>query len=94
MAANCRAAGLTPSSSKALRARVSARSLRELVRARDGAAAAGDQFRQIKGGLRTKRPLRVVQIDHAKVDLMLVDGVGSVKNLGQPACPSWADQRG
>ncbi len=73
--ANCRAAGLTPPSMKALRARVSARSLRERVRARDGAAAAGDQFRQIKGGLRTERPLQVVQIDHTKVDLMLVDDV-------------------
>ncbi len=73
--ANCRAAGLTPPSMKALRARVSARSLRERVRARDGAAAAGDHFRQIKGGLRTERPLQVVQIDHTKVDLMLVDDV-------------------
>jgi len=73
--ANCRAAGLTPPSMKALRARVSARSLRERVRARDGAAAAGDQFRQTKGGLRTERPLQVVQIDHTKVDLMLVDDV-------------------
>jgi len=73
--ANCRAAGLTPPSMKALRARVSARSLRERVRARDGAAAASDQFRQIKGGLRTERPLQVVQIDHTKVDLMLVDDV-------------------
>ncbi len=69
----CRAAGLTSPSLKALRARVSRRSLRERVRAREGAAAAGDRFRQVKLGLRTERPLQVVQIDHTKVDIMLVD---------------------
>jgi putative transposase len=60
---------------KALRARVSARGLRERVRAHEGAAAAGDRFRQVKGGLRTERPLQIVQIDHTKVDIMLVDDV-------------------
>jgi len=73
--ANCRIAGLAPPSMKALRARVSARSLRERVKAREGAAAAGNQFRQVSGSLRTERPLEVVQIDHTKVDLMLVDEV-------------------
>ncbi len=73
--ANCRTAGLVPPSMKALRARVSARSLRERVKAREGAAAAGNQFRQVSGSLRTERPLQVVQIDHTKVNLMLVDDV-------------------
>ncbi len=73
--ANCRTAGLAPPSMTALRARVSARSLRERVKAREGAAAAGNQFRQVRGSLRTERPLQVVQIDHTKVDLMLVDDV-------------------
>jgi len=74
-ARNCRTAGLTPPSMKALRARVSARSLRERMKAREGAEAAGDSFRLVKVGLRTERPLQVVQIDHTKVDIMLVDDV-------------------
>src|SRR5690349_3794268 len=72
---NCVAAGIKPPSMKALRARVSARSLRERTKAREGAAIAADRFRQVKPGLRTERPLQVVQIDHTKVDIMLVDDV-------------------
>ena len=71
----CREAGLAAPSMKALRARVSARSLRERVKAREGATAAGNLFRQVRVGLRTERPLQVIQIDHTKVDLMLVDDV-------------------
>jgi putative transposase len=40
VARNCRTAGLTPPSMKALRARVSARGLRERMKAREGAEAA------------------------------------------------------
>jgi putative transposase len=72
---DCSAAGLKSPSMKALTARVTARSLRERVKAREGAKAAGDRFRQVKSGLRTERPLQVVQIDHTKVDIMLVDDV-------------------
>jgi putative transposase len=71
----CVMAGLKPPSIKALRARVTARSLRERVMAREGAATAVQRFRLVKPGLRTERPLQVVQIDHTKVDLMLVDDV-------------------
>ena len=72
---DCAAAGLTPPSMKALRARVGARSLRERTKAREGVEAAGNRFRQVKLGLRTERPLQLVQIDHTKVDIMLVDDV-------------------
>lgn len=72
---NCRARGLPPPSMKAIRARVSARSLRERMKARHGAGAAGENFRLVQVGLRTERPLQVVQIDHTKVDIMLVDDV-------------------
>ncbi len=81
--ADCRAAGLTPPSLKALRARVSARSLRERVKAREGASAAGNLFRQVRPGLRTERPLQVVQVDHTKVDIMLVDDATSAC-IGRP----------
>ncbi len=69
----CRADGMVPPSMKALRARVSTRTLRARVKGRDGAASAGDRFRQVRPGLRPERPLQVVQIDHTKVDVMLVD---------------------
>jgi putative transposase len=72
---DCRDAGLAPPSIKALRARVSARSLRERAAARDGTETAGSHFRQVHGGLRTERPLQIVQIDHTKVDIMLVDDI-------------------
>jgi putative transposase len=72
---DCVAAGLKPPSMNAIRARISARSLRERTRAREGAGVAGDRFRQVKVGLRTERPLQVVQIDHTEVDIMLVDDV-------------------
>lgn len=69
----CRLGGFIPPSMKALRARVSTRTLRARVKAREGAASAGDRFRQVRPGLRPERPLQVVQIDHTKVDIMLVD---------------------
>jgi putative transposase len=69
----CVTAGLKPPSMKELRARVTARSLRERIKNREGAAVAGDRFRLVKPGLRTERPLQIVQIDHTKVDIMLVD---------------------
>ncbi len=72
---DCLAAGLKPPSMKAVRARVSARSLRELTKAREGAAPAGDRFRQVMGALRTERVLQIAQIDHTKVDVMLVDDI-------------------
>jgi len=72
---DCVVAGVKPPSLKALRARVTARSLRERLKAREGTAAADNRCRTVKLGLRTERPLQVVQIDHTKVDLMLVDDV-------------------
>lgn len=72
---NCRARGVPSPSMKAIRARISARSLRERIKARHGAEAAGDKFRLVQIGLLTERPLHVVQIDHTKVDIMLVDDV-------------------
>lgn len=72
---SCRDAGLTAPSMNALRARVSARSLREQIKAREGAVPAGNRFRLVKAGLQTSRPLEIVQIDHTKVDIMLVDDI-------------------
>ncbi len=66
---DCYGSGQRPPSLKALRARITVRTLRERIAAREGVGAAGDRFRQIKAGPRTTRPLQVVQIDHTKVDV-------------------------
>lgn len=80
---DCKAAGLTPPSRKALSARVSARSLREMVRAREGAEAARQRFAPVRPGPLPTAPLRLVQADHTRVDLVLVDAATRAP-LGRP----------
>jgi putative transposase len=80
---DCDAAGLKPPSRKAIQARVSARSLRELVKAREGAAAARQRFAPVLPGLRPSSPLAIVQIDHTKVDIQLVDDLARAV-VGRP----------
>ena len=81
--ADCRAAGLQPPSRKAIQARLSARSLRELVTARKGAEAARQAFAPVRPGLRPSCPLEIVQIDHTKVDIQLVDDLSRAV-VGRP----------
>jgi len=80
---DCNAAGLKPPSRKALAARVSARSLREMVRAREGPEAARQRFAPVRPGPRPTAPLQLVQADHTRVDLMLVDAATRAP-LGRP----------
>jgi putative transposase len=80
---DCDAAGLKPPSRKAIRARVSARSLKELVKARDGTKAARQKFAPVGPGLRPSHPLAIVQIDHTKVDIQLVDDLAHAV-VGRP----------
>ena len=80
---DCDAAGLKPPSRKAVRARVSARSLRELVKARDGTKVARQKFASVGPGLRPSQPLAIVQIDHTKVDIQLVDDLARAV-VGRP----------
>jgi putative transposase len=80
---DCNAAGLKPPSRKAIQARVSARSLRELVKARKGAEAARQAFAPVRPGLRPSFPLEIVQIDHTKVDIQLVDDLSRAV-VGRP----------
>jgi putative transposase len=70
---DCLAAGLKPPSLKAVSARVSAHSLKEMVTAREGADVARDRFSPAVGGLKTMAPLHLVQIDHTLVDIQLAD---------------------
>ena len=70
---DCSAAGLKPPSRKAIQARVSAHSLREMAKAREGSKAARQRFAPVQPGLRPRSPLAIVQVDHTKVDVELVD---------------------
>lgn len=70
---NCRDASLTPPSRKAIQARISAHSLREMTKAREGSKAARQRFAPVQPGLRPRGPLTIVQIDRTKVDVELVD---------------------
>lgn len=70
---DCQAAGLKAPSRKALAARVSARVPREMVRAREGADVARQRFAPVREGPRPAAPLRFVQADHTRVDLVVVD---------------------
>lgn len=80
---DCEAAGLKPPSRKAIQARISARSLRSLVQARAGAAVARQRFAPVQPGLRPPHPLAIVQIDHTKVDIELVDDLAGAV-VGRP----------
>lgn len=79
----CRGAGLISPSLKALRTRIAARNMRTVVRKREGRARAEAVFHQIQGSLEAERPLEIIQIDHTKVDLMLVDELTRT-SIGRP----------
>ncbi len=50
---------------------------------RDGTEAARQRFAPVRRGLRSRLPLAVVQIDHTKVDIQLVDDLTRTV-LGRP----------
>jgi putative transposase len=79
----CRAAGLKPPSRKAVSARLASRSLKDIASRREGSKAAANHFNLVKQGLRPTAPLDLVQIDHTKVDLQLLDEA-TRKLLGRP----------
>ncbi len=80
---DCNAAGLRTPSRTAIQARISSRSLREMVLAREGASAARQRFTPVRPGLRPASPLAIVQIDHTQVDIQLVDELSRAV-IGRP----------
>jgi putative transposase len=80
---SCHGAGLRPPSRKAVAARISARSLKDLVKAREGAAVAQARFALVRPGLRARAPLDIVQVDHTRADVQLVDDLARAP-LGRP----------
>ena len=79
----CRMAGLNPPSRKAISTRLAARSIKEITKSREGAKVAHNRFAPVRQGLRPSVPLEIVQIDHTKVDIQLVDE-HTRKPLGRP----------
>lgn len=79
----CKARGLSTPSVKALRVRIDRQGRKALVKAREGPKAARDQFRPVFGEYVSDHALQVVQIDHTRVDVMVVDEMYRLP-LGRP----------
>ncbi len=76
VALKCRSAGLPIPHVNTVRNRISRIEPRKLVEGRSGKRAAREQFEPIQGHFPSEdRPLAVVQIDHTKLDLIVVDEV-------------------
>jgi putative transposase len=80
---DCRKAALKPPSLNAVRRRVAAKPVPDVVRAREGAAVATQRFRPVPGSLKTSWPLDVLQMDHTPMDVMVVDEIAR-KPIGRP----------
>lgn len=72
---DCHQQNLRPPSWKAVKARVDQSDQRRLMKLREGAKAAGQQFAPVVGAYSAEYALQVVQIDHTLVDLFIVDAV-------------------
>lgn len=81
--ARCHAQGLRRPQARTIKARVRALPRDKVYRRRYGGRAARESFAPVVGTLATKRPLQIVQIDHTKVDLFVVEEV-TREVLGRP----------
>jgi len=79
----CHEAGLKSPSRNAISARIATISPKEIAKARDGSEAARGRFALVRSGLRPRTPLDLVQVDHTKVDIQLVDDLARAP-LGRP----------
>jgi putative transposase len=83
IAADCRTAGLDPPSIRRLGRWLAAQDQMELKRRREGKAKSEQLYLATPGGLRAEAPLDIVEIDHTKVDVTVVDQ-SSRKPIGRP----------
>jgi putative transposase len=81
--ARCHAQGLPRPQARTIKARVQALPRDKVHRRRNGGRAARESFAPVVGTLATERPLQIVQIDHTKVDLFVVEEV-TRQVLGRP----------
>jgi putative transposase len=71
----CKAMGARPPSQKAVRLRLAARPMAQVLGRREGRKAARDRFGPVTGSLEAPWPLSLVQIDHTLVDVIVVDSI-------------------
>jgi putative transposase len=84
IALNCRSAGLPVPHVNTVRNRISRLAPRTVVEGRSGKRAAREQFEPLQGHFPSEgRPLAIVQIDHTKLDLIVVDEIDR-KPLARP----------
>jgi putative transposase len=73
IAHECRRRRMRAVSRKAVEARIRTISPKTLVRDRQGSKAAGDRFRPVRTTYHADYALQIVQIDHTKLDVFVVD---------------------
>lgn len=78
-----RVRGARPPSWDAIKARVARKDERLLLQDREGAEAARARFAPVVGEYRASHALEVVQIDHTKVDVFVIDSVHR-EPIGRP----------
>lgn len=83
VAADCRAAGLQPPSIRRLGRWLDAKDQADLMRRREGSGKSEPVFLATPGGLEAPAPLDIVQIDHTRVDVTVVDPVMRLP-IGRP----------
>src|SRR5271166_5957571 len=81
--ARCHTQGLRRPDTRTIKARVQVLPRDKVHRRRYGSRAARESFAPAVGALVTERPLQIVQIDHTKVDLFVVEEV-TREVLGRP----------
>ncbi len=80
---DCRRRALPPPAIRRLKAYLGTFDAEALSRRRDGKARADAQFLALPGEFSAQHPLQVVQIDHTKVDVTVVDPIEGLP-LGRP----------
>lgn len=83
ISADCRASRMAPPSIRRLKAYLATLDVEALTRRREGKARAEAQFLSLPGGLTTEQALQIVQIDHTKVDVTVVDPIERLP-IGRP----------
>lgn len=81
--ADCRAEQLPPPSIRRLKGYLATLDVEAMTRRREGKARADAQFLALPGEFSAQRPLQVVQIDHTKVDVTVVDPIER-QPIGRP----------
>ncbi len=76
ISADCRPVGLAPPSIRRLKSYLATFDAEIMTRRREGKARADAKFLALPGEFSAQYPLQIVQIDHTKVDVTVVDPIG------------------